>query len=161
VRTFLGTLVSHAVLDGGALVAAHAGLPEHLQGRSSAVERAVAVTGHDPGAGVDGRGARGDDHPDGSGSAADRPREGTPVGPAGRQPGADRTLSWVADYRGPALVVYGHTPIDTPRFERNTIGIDTGCVFGGALTALRYPERTLVSVPARRVHYRGVPERRR
>lgn len=161
VRTFLGTLVSHAVLDGGALVAAHAGLPEHLQGRSSAVERAVALTGHEPGDVVEGTGAPGDDHPDGSGPAADRPPEGTPVGSAGRHPAADRTPSWVAHYRGPALVVYGHTPVDTPRFERNTIGIDTGCVFGGALTALQYPERTLVSVAARRVHYRGVPERRR
>ena len=59
---------------------------------------------------------------------------------------------WAADYRGRATVVYGHTPVPTPEWLNNTIDIDTGCVFGGALTALRYPERALVSVPAARVY---------
>ncbi|GIJ59736.1 polynucleotide kinase-phosphatase [Virgisporangium aurantiacum] len=60
---------------------------------------------------------------------------------------------WAQDYRGRAAVVYGHTP--TPRAEwiNNTICLDTGAVFGGALTALRYPERQLVSVPAEREYY--------
>ena len=48
-----------------------------------------------------------------------------------------------------ATVVYGHTPVPEPEWLNNTINIDTGCVFGGRLTALRYPERELVSVPAR------------
>jgi protein phosphatase len=56
---------------------------------------------------------------------------------------------WAADYRGTALVVYGHTPVAQPEWVNGTINIDTGCVFGGRLTALRYPERELVSVPAR------------
>jgi len=60
--------------------------------------------------------------------------------------------NWAADYRGEATVVYGHTPVHRPEWLNNTINIDTGCVFGGALTALRYPERELVSVPARRVY---------
>jgi protein phosphatase len=60
--------------------------------------------------------------------------------------------NWAADYRGRAAVVYGHTPVPEPEWLNNTINIDTGCVFGGRLTALRYPERTLVSVPARRVY---------
>ena len=60
---------------------------------------------------------------------------------------------WAASYQGNALVVYGHTPVAEPRFFNNTICIDTGCVFGGNLTALRYPERELISVPAARVHY--------
>ena len=57
--------------------------------------------------------------------------------------------NWAADYRGRAMVVYGHTPVPEPEWLNNTIYIDTGCVFGGRLTALRYPERELVSVPAR------------
>jgi len=60
---------------------------------------------------------------------------------------------WAEDYRGRAVVVYGHTPVPEPEWINNTICLDTGCVFGGKLTALRYPERELVSVPASRVYY--------
>ena len=56
--------------------------------------------------------------------------------------------NWAAEYRGNARVVYGHTPIPEPEWLNRTINIDTGCVFGGKLTALRYPENELVSVPA-------------
>ncbi|WJQ07924.1 bis(5'-nucleosyl)-tetraphosphatase PrpE [Geobacillus stearothermophilus] len=55
---------------------------------------------------------------------------------------------WTKRYRGDAWVVYGHTPVKTPRFVGRTVNIDTGCVFGGALTALRYPEMKTVSVPS-------------
>ncbi len=55
---------------------------------------------------------------------------------------------WAKEYRGQALVVYGHTPVPEPEWLNNTIDIDTGCVFGGKLTALRYPEKELVSVAA-------------
>ncbi|MDM4763649.1 polynucleotide kinase-phosphatase [Galbitalea sp. SE-J8] len=58
---------------------------------------------------------------------------------------------WAEDYRGAATVVYGHTPTVDPEWINRTICIDTGCVFGGRLTAVRYPERELVSVPAERV----------
>lgn len=57
-------------------------------------------------------------------------------------------LNWAADYSGNAAIVYGHTPVVEPAWLNNTVDIDTGCVFGGALTALRWPERTFVSVPA-------------
>jgi protein phosphatase len=60
---------------------------------------------------------------------------------------------WAQDYRGQAMVVYGHTPVTGPEWLNKTICIDTGCVFGGRLTALRYPENELVSVPAREVYY--------
>ncbi len=51
---------------------------------------------------------------------------------------------WAQDYRGRAMVVYGHTPVPEPEWLNRTIDIDTGCVFGGKLTALRYPELELV-----------------
>ncbi|WP_425549518.1 polynucleotide kinase-phosphatase [Actinomadura miaoliensis] len=63
---------------------------------------------------------------------------------------------WARDYRGKAMVVYGHTPVPQPEWINNTICLDTGVVFGGKLTALRYPERELVSRPARRVWYEPV-----
>jgi protein phosphatase len=56
--------------------------------------------------------------------------------------------NWAAEYRGAAMVVYGHTPVPEPEWLNRTINIDTGCVFGGKLTALRYPERELISVKA-------------
>ena len=53
--------------------------------------------------------------------------------------------NWAAEYRGLASVVYGHTPVPEPEWLNRTINIDTGCVFGGKLTALRWPEKELVS----------------
>jgi protein phosphatase len=61
--------------------------------------------------------------------------------------------NWSADYRGKALVVYGHTPVPEPLWLNGTVNIDTGCVFGGKLTALRYPEREIVSVQAKATYY--------
>ena len=60
---------------------------------------------------------------------------------------------WANEYRGRAMVLYGHTPVPEPEWINNTLCLDTGCVFGGRLTALRYPEREIVSVPAAAVHY--------
>jgi len=60
---------------------------------------------------------------------------------------------WAEDYRGRAMVLYGHTPVPEPEWVNNTLCLDTGCVFGGSLTALRYPERSVASVPAARVYY--------
>ncbi|MCA8988103.1 MAG: polynucleotide kinase-phosphatase [Planctomycetaceae bacterium] len=62
-------------------------------------------------------------------------------------------LNWAEEYRGNALVVYGHTPVAEPAWLNHTVNIDTGCVFGGKLTALRYPEEEIVSVPARQTYY--------
>jgi len=59
-------------------------------------------------------------------------------------------LPWQRDYRGRARVVYGHTPVTEAEWVNNTLCLDTGVVFGGRLTALRYPELELVDVPAER-----------
>lgn len=59
---------------------------------------------------------------------------------------------WAREYRGKAKVVYGHTPVLEPQWLNRTIDIDTGCVFGGKLTALRYPEDELVAVEAKEVY---------
>ncbi len=120
-RDFLDGLVSHAVLDVGKLVVAHAGMKEAYQGRSSRRVRDFALYGETTG---------------------ETDEFGLPV-----------RGQWASDYRGGAAVVYGHTPVAEPEWLNNTINIDTGCVFGGKLTALRWPERELVSVPARRTYY--------
>ncbi|MEW2469682.1 MULTISPECIES: polynucleotide kinase-phosphatase [unclassified Streptomyces] len=63
---------------------------------------------------------------------------------------------WAEEYRGRAAVVYGHTPVPQATWLNNTICLDTGAVFGGSLTALRWPERELVDVPAEQVWYEPV-----
>ncbi len=60
--------------------------------------------------------------------------------------------NWAAEYRGDAMVVYGHTPVPEAEWLNKTIDIDTGCVFGGSLTALRYPELETVSVKAKQTY---------
>src|SRR5437763_1433998 len=60
--------------------------------------------------------------------------------------------NWAADYRRSAMVVYGHTPVPEPEWLNRTVNIDTGCVLGGKLTALHYPEKEFVSVPAARTY---------
>jgi protein phosphatase len=61
-------------------------------------------------------------------------------------------FDWASEYRGQAMVVYGHTPVPEPDWLNRTVNIDTGCAFGGKLTALRYPEKEFVSVPAARTY---------
>jgi protein phosphatase len=74
---------------------------------------------------------------------------------------------WARDYRGSAMVLYGHTPTPEVEWVNGTLCLDTGCVFGGKLTALRYPEREIVEVKAKQVWYEPtrplvaeVPQRR-
>ncbi|WP_439032872.1 polynucleotide kinase-phosphatase [Gordonia terrae] len=62
-------------------------------------------------------------------------------------------VEWARDYRGKAMVVYGHTPVPTAAWLNNTLCVDTGCVFGGRLTALRYPEAEIVDVAASVEHW--------
>ena len=65
-------------------------------------------------------------------------------------------FDWASEYRGNAVVVYGHTPVPRAEWVNKTICVDTGCVYGGALTALRYPELEVVSVDALRVYVEPV-----
>ena len=123
-RAWLDTLVSHYVLDGGALVVAHAGLKEEMQGRASGAVRSFAMYGETTGE-ID--------------------EFGLPV-----------RYDWAADYKGRAKIVYGHTPVVDANWLNGTLCIDTGCVFGGKLTALRYPELELVEVPARATYYEPI-----
>ncbi|RYM04622.1 bis(5'-nucleosyl)-tetraphosphatase PrpE [Sporolactobacillus sp. THM7-7] len=59
--------------------------------------------------------------------------------------GRPERRDWAKNYHGSSLIVYGHTPVGKPRWKNRTVNIDTGCVFGGSLTALRYPEEETVS----------------
>ena len=69
----------------------------------------------------------------------------------------DTGQPWYEHYEGQGLAVFGHWPRrEGPLLRSNAIGLDTGCVYGGALTALILPERCLVSVAARRI-YRNKP----
>ncbi len=65
-------------------------------------------------------------------------------------------LDWAAEYCGKAIVVYGHTPVHEPSWRNNTINIDTGCVFGGRLTALTYPDHILTSVESHHTYAESV-----
>jgi protein phosphatase len=65
-------------------------------------------------------------------------------------------MDWAANYRGSTTVVYGHTPVASASWVNNTLCIDTGCVFGGKLTALRWPEKELVEVPAERTWFEPI-----
>jgi protein phosphatase len=60
--------------------------------------------------------------------------------------------NWAAEYRGAPHIVYGHTPVPEADWLNRTINIDTGCVFGGKLTALRWPEKEVISIPARQIY---------
>ncbi|GAE37069.1 bis(5'-nucleosyl)-tetraphosphatase PrpE [Halalkalibacter akibai] len=60
--------------------------------------------------------------------------------------GTPERLDWAKHHQGSEWIVYGHTPVKEPRFLHRTVNIDTGCVFGGALTALRYPEMSIEQV---------------
>ena len=63
---------------------------------------------------------------------------------------------WAADYKGKAKVVHGHTPVVEPNWVNGTLCVDTGCVFGGKLTGLRWPEMETISVPAARTYYEPI-----
>lgn len=75
--------------------------------------------------------------------------------------GKPERLDWAAEYDGQPFVVYGHTVAERPEIINRTVDIDQGCVYGGYLTALRYPEIEFVQVGKKYAEYHGggkVPE---
>jgi hypothetical protein len=56
---------------------------------------------------------------------------------------------WASLWPGPRLAVYGHDAVRGLQNRPHSVGLDTGCVYGGWLTGLWMPRRDLVSVPAR------------
>ncbi|MFA6961771.1 MAG: metallophosphoesterase [Opitutaceae bacterium] len=60
---------------------------------------------------------------------------------------------WADRWNGPPFVVYGHTPRPEVYRLKWSIGIDTACVMGGALTAFILPEKRCVQVKARRRYF--------
>jgi protein phosphatase len=121
---WLGSLPTHLVLDGGRLVVAHAGLEEALHGRMTPGAISFALYGKP----VDG------------GSVLDE--HGYPL-----------AVDWAETYAGAAMVVHGHVVHPEPRVLNGVYAIDQGAVFGGSLTALRYPEREFVQVKAYRTYF--------
>jgi protein phosphatase len=119
-RDWLDARVSHYLLAGGALVVAHAGLKESMQGRAAGAVRSFCLYGETTG---------------------ETDEWGLP-----------ERVDWARQYKGKAAVVYGHTPVPRAVWLNNTINLDTGCVFGGSLTAMRYPEREIVAVHAHRAY---------
>ncbi len=106
----------YLVLDGGALIVAHAGIEEQMIGKTDPETRRFVLNGDAIGRSPDGKTLRRD---------------------------------WATDYHGAAFIVYGHTPQERAEVRGNTVNIDTGAYRNGLLTAFRWPERALMSVPAR------------
>jgi protein phosphatase len=124
VRGFLGALPQVLVLAGGALVVFHAALPRDRVERQDEATRAQTTYGIV-------RGTADDGHP-------------------------IRDTGWTEGWRtgpGEPVAVYGHTPVARPEWRRNTLNVDGGCVFGGYLAALRFPEQGLACVSARAVYF--------
>ncbi len=117
---------AYLILDEGRLVVTHAGIRDAMIGQWSRAIQAFCLYGD---------------------VAGTNPESGMPI-----------RLDWAASRAeeqattGP-LIVYGHNVVEEPRNLNRTLNIDTGCVFGGSLTALRYPEMELVRVPAARNYY--------
>ncbi len=142
ILTYLATAPTHLVLDDGKLVVAHAGIRDEWIGQHHASVKSFTLYGD----------------------------------VRGFEPGTNKPIrhDWASEYVGQAFIAYGHTPSPVLNWQTDeatgrryvrlpitngTVNLDTGCVFGGALTALRYPEHELYSVPARAVYaeHEGLP----
>jgi predicted kinase/diadenosine tetraphosphatase ApaH/serine/threonine PP2A family protein phosphatase len=124
--TLLQNAPGYLLLDEGRLVVTHAGIRDEMIGHWSRAIQAFCLYGD----------VAGTDHETGL--------------PTRRDWAASRSEEQVANR---PLIVYGHNVVEDAREVRHTLNIDTGCVFGGRLTALRYPEMELVQVAAARDYY--------
>lgn len=118
----LRTAPSYLLLDNGRLVVTHAGIRDEMVGRYDRQIAAFCLYG----------------------DVAGYERDGMPI-----------RRNWATDRKeahNRPLIVYGHVVVETPTFMNDTVDVDTGCCFGGALTAMRYPERVFVSVMAHRAY---------
>ena len=59
---------------------------------------------------------------------------------------------WYEDYDGPYRVFFGHTVHERPVEYDHAIGLDTGCVYGGTLTAYDYRRGTFITVDPAATH---------
>jgi diadenosine tetraphosphatase ApaH/serine/threonine PP2A family protein phosphatase len=80
------------------------------------------------------------------------PADLTELRTMGVNPSSRKGVPWYALYRGEKIVLFGHWPGLQPRRGPRALGMDTGCVYGGRLTAFVIESNQLLSVPARRVY---------
>jgi hypothetical protein len=73
----------------------------------------------------------------------------TEIRTMGADPPKRRGVPWYSVYRGPQIILFGHWPAKLPRRAPHAIGLDTGCVYGGHLTAFIIESGEFKSVPAR------------
>lgn len=76
-------------------------------------------------------------------------RDGRPA----KRSDAPEAPAWADLWNGPPFVIYGHTPRGEIYKLKWSVGIDTGCVMGGALTACVLPEKRFIQVKARRAYF--------
>ncbi len=124
VDDLFGAAPGYLILDGGRLIVTHGAIRDDMIGRWSQSIASFCLYGDVAGY-----------------TDADKPIR--------RDWGAARDLSAVGDGEAP-IIIYGHNVVARPVWVNRTLDIDTGCVYGGALTALRYPELEIVQVPAHR-----------
>jgi hypothetical protein len=74
-------------------------------------------------------------------------------GRARKRADAPEAPAWAELWGGPPFVVYGHTPRPEVYRLKWSLGIDTGCVMGGLLTAYILPERRILQVKARQRYF--------
>jgi protein phosphatase len=131
VKDLIGTAPPYLLLDNGKLAVAHAGLKDTMLGRLSDRIFYFCLYGHTT-------------NSTNVKAALERSTEEIVV-----------AENWAEHYRGKPLIAYAQAPkaATGPEIHNNTVNLDQGCVFGGRLTAMCYPERSFVQVKAAHSYY--------